>query len=104
MVGHRDRGHLGFFYVFEQWADFVGPVQQAVLSMNVQMDKTHKSAPASRIREQFAKSPRLVRGYFTPGDRDTYAVRVYSGGEKAVEGARFSTAANAAGADQVCEA
>src|SRR5581483_3352986 len=45
MIGHCDRRHAGLFDVFEQRTNLVRAIQQTVLGMNMQMDKTHKAAP-----------------------------------------------------------
>src|SRR6516164_10197713 len=54
MVGHCDCRHAGFFGVFEQRTDLAGPIKQAVLGMNVQMDETHKPArpPQASAKDQ----------------------------------------------------
>jgi len=44
MIGHRDGRHSRLPGMFEQGADLVRPIEQAVLSVDVEMDEAHKPA------------------------------------------------------------
>src|ERR1700749_176311 len=47
VVGHGHRRHSGLLRMLDQRTDFVGAVEQALLSMNVQMNETHAMASTS---------------------------------------------------------
>ena len=35
MVGYRDSGHLKIFDLLKEWGELIGPIQEAVLSMQM---------------------------------------------------------------------
>src|SRR5258707_331606 len=49
VIGHRESFHAGGFRVFDERADFVGAVEQAVLRVDVKMNETH-CAPSPIVR------------------------------------------------------